>query len=75
MSESNTGSVVNKCIDFEPILPETGLLFYEECPQDCIIERPKLLPLKTPTQLRLEQVQHEAGRLWKERGQKSADQK
>lgn len=61
----------NKSIEFDPILPDTGLLFYEECPQEYEIERPKLLPLKSPTQIRFEQLQHEAARVWREK-QKTA---
>lgn len=54
-------------IDFDPILPDTGVLFYEECPPEYEIERPKLLPLKTNTQIRFEQLQQEATRTWTER--------
>lgn len=58
-------------IDFDPILPDTGVLFYEECPPEYEIERPRLLPLKSSTQVRFEQLQHEAGRVWREQ-QKTA---
>lgn len=61
-------------VDFDPILPDTGVLFYEECPTDYEIERPKLLPLKTTTQVRFEQLQHEAARVWREK-QKTAKKK
>lgn len=55
----------------DPILPETGVLFYEECPTEYEIERPRLLPLKSNTQIRFEQLQYEAARTWKEK-QKTA---
>lgn len=61
----------NFSIEFEPILPDSGFLFYEECPPECEIERPRLLPLKSTTQIRFEQLQHEAARVWKEK-QKTA---
>lgn len=60
----NTNDV---CVNFDPVLPDSGLLYYEECPEYHEIERPRLLPLKTTTQLRFEQLQHEASRLWKEK--------
>lgn len=55
-----------KIIDFDPILPDKGILFYEECPSEYEIERPILLPLKSSTQIRFEQLQQEAVRVWKE---------
>lgn len=61
----------NTVVDFDPILPDTGVLFYEECPTDYEIERPRLLPLKTTTQIRFEQLQHEAARVWRDK-QKTA---
>lgn len=61
----------DKIIEFDPILPDTGLLYYEECPQECEIERPRLLPLKSSTQIRFEELQHEAARVWREK-QKTA---
>lgn len=57
----------NVNVDFDPILPDTGVLFYEECPIEYEIERPRLLPLKTSTQIRFEQLQQEAARVWKEK--------
>lgn len=66
MSEA-TESEDNKKLDFDPILPDTGVLFYEECPSEYEIERPRLLPLKNTTQLRFEQLQHEAARVWREK--------
>lgn len=66
-----TKSVDNVKLDFDSILPDTGVLFYEECPSEYEIERPRLLPLKNTTQLRFEQLQHEAARVWRER-QKTA---
>ncbi|GBP15163.1 LMBR1 domain-containing protein 2 homolog [Eumeta japonica] len=53
-------------IDFDPILPDTGLVFYEECPIEQEIERPRLLPLKSSTQVRYEQLQQEANRVTKD---------
>lgn len=67
-----TESEDKKKLDFDPILPDTGVLFYEECPSEYEIERPRLLPLKNTTQLRFEQLQHEAARVWRER-QKTAN--
>lgn len=61
----------NKSIEFDPILPDQGVLFYEECPAEYEIERPRLLPLKSTTQIRFEQLQHEAARVWREK-QKTA---
>lgn len=61
----------NLSIEFDPILPDSGVLFYEECPPDYEIERPRLLPLKSSTQIRYEQLQHEASRAWREK-QKTA---
>lgn len=66
MSETNK-TTENKSIEFNPILPERGVLFYEECPTEYEIERPKLLPLKTITQTRFEQLQHKATSVWKEK--------
>lgn len=65
----------DRSIDFDPILPDTGILFYEECPAEYEIERPILLPLKTTTQVRFEQLQHEAARVWKERQKTAASKK
>lgn len=67
MSEADSGSKQPKTIEFDPILPETGLLFFEECPVELEIERPRLLPLKSSTQLRFEQLQQEASRAWREK--------
>lgn len=64
---SETSGSENKSIEFDPILPDQGILFYEECPAEYEIERPRLLPLKSATQIRFEQLQHEAARVWKER--------
>ncbi|KPJ11244.1 hypothetical protein RR48_14883 [Papilio machaon] len=50
-------------IEFDPILPDCGILFYEECPTEYEIQRPILLPLKSTTQLRFEQLQQEAARV------------
>lgn len=69
MSESRGPE--NKSIEFDPILPDAGVLFYEECPTEYEIERPRLLPLKSTTQIRFEQLQHEAARVWREK-QKTA---
>lgn len=66
MSETSK-TTENNNIKFDPILPETGVLFYEECPSEYEIERPKLLPLKTNTQIRFEQLQHKAAKVWKEK--------
>lgn len=65
----------DRSIDFDPILLDTGILFYEECPAEYEIERPILLPLKTTTQVRFEQLQHEAARVWKERQKTAASKK
>lgn len=65
MSEENK-TTNNKIVDFDPILPDSGLLFYEECPSEYEIERPKLLPLKSNTQIRFEKLQHEAANVWRE---------
>ncbi|KAH9632189.1 hypothetical protein HF086_015221 [Spodoptera exigua] len=65
MSESKGPE--HKLIDFDPILPDQGILFYEECPPEYEIERPRLLPLKSTTQIRFEQLQHEAARVWREK--------
>lgn len=59
--------VKQPAVDFDPILPDTGIVFYEECPPEYEIERPKLLPLKTNIQIRFEQLQHEAAKTWTER--------
>lgn len=67
MSEGANNSDNNITIDFDPILPDSGLLFYEECPFDYQIEKPRLLPLKTSTQIRYEQLQLEAARVWHEK--------
>ncbi|CAB3243788.1 unnamed protein product [Arctia plantaginis] len=61
----------NLSIEFDPILPDSGVLFYEQCPPEYEIERPRLLPLKSSTQIRYEQLQHEAARVWREK-QKTA---
>ncbi|KAI5643785.1 cilia BBSome complex subunit 10 domain-containing protein [Phthorimaea operculella] len=66
MSETSE-STQQRFIDFDPILPDAGTLFYEECPAEFEIERPKLLPLKTATQIRFEELQHEAARVWREK--------
>ncbi|CAK1553467.1 unnamed protein product [Leptosia nina] len=55
-----------KPIVFDPILPETGIFFFEECPATYEIDRPILLPLKSTTQIRYEELQDEAHRAWKE---------
>lgn len=68
---SEVKKVSENNIDFDPILPETGVLFYEECPTEFEIERPRLLPLKSTTQIRFENLQHEAARSWREQ-QKTA---
>lgn len=60
-----------KRIEFDSILPDSGILFYEECPSEYEIERPILLPLKSATQIRFEQLQYEAVQVWKEK-QKTA---
>lgn len=60
-----------KKIEFDPILPDRGILFYEECPSEYEIEKPILLPLKSSTQIRFEQLQREAVQVWKEK-QKTA---
>ncbi|CAG9560335.1 unnamed protein product [Danaus chrysippus] len=65
MTETTNKAV--KKIEFEPILPDSGILFYEECPSEYEIERPILLPLKSPTQIRFEVLQQEAVQVWKER--------
>lgn len=65
--DSKTLSTNKVYLNFDPVLPDSGLLYYEECPEYHEIERPRLLPLKTTTQLRFEQLQHEASRLWKEK--------
>lgn len=57
----------NISIEFDPILPDTGVLFYEECPAEYEIEKPILLPLKSSTQVRFEQLQHEAARVWRDK--------
>ena len=56
-----------KKIEFDPILPDRGILFYEECPSEYEIDKPILLPLKSPTQIRFEQLQREAVQVWKEK--------
>lgn len=61
----------NSSVDFDPILPDAGVLFFEECPIEYEIERPRLLPLKSATQTRFEQLQYEAARVWREK-QKTA---
>lgn len=71
MSEVKQQVSDNTNIEFDPILPDTGELFFEECPTEFEIERPRLLPLKSTTQIRFEQLQHEAVRTWKEK-QKTA---
>lgn len=71
MSEAKKQVQENTGIEFYPILPDTGVLFFEECPIEYEIERPRLLPLKTATQTRYEQLQHEAARVWREK-QKTA---
>lgn len=75
MSDAASESKQNKCVDFDPILPEAGLLFYEECPLEFEIDRPKLLPLKSTTQLRFEQLQYEAAKIWadKQKEQKKSN--
>ncbi|KPI98052.1 hypothetical protein RR46_11173 [Papilio xuthus] len=60
-------------IEFDPILPDCGILFFEECPTEYEIQRPILLPLKSTTQLRFEQLQQEAARLRRD-SNKSAKQ-
>ncbi|CAG5035638.1 unnamed protein product [Parnassius apollo] len=65
MSEEKSEEI--NTIEFDPILPDSGILFYEECPADYEIQRPILLPLKSATQIRFEQLQHEAARVWKEK--------
>lgn len=60
-----------KRIEFDSILPDSGIVFYEECPSEYEIERPILLPLKSATQIRFEQLQYEAVQVWKEK-QKTA---
>lgn len=60
-----------RVIEFDAILPDTGVLFYEECPTEFVIDRPRLLPLKSSTQIRFEQLQYEAARSWREK-QKTA---
>lgn len=72
MSASNSSQAT---VDFDPILPETGVLFYEECPVEYEIERPILLPLKTTTQIRFLQLQHEAARVWKEKEKQKTTKK
>lgn len=67
MSEVKESNSETQIIEFDPILPDTGVLFYEECPAEFEIERPRLLPLKSSTQLRFEQLQHEAARVWREK--------
>ncbi|CAH4007431.1 unnamed protein product [Pieris brassicae] len=52
-------------ITFDPILPDSGILFYEECPKEYEIDPPILLPLKSTTQIRFEELQSEAVRAWK----------
>lgn len=69
MSESQEPK--NISVEFDAILPDSGVLFYEECPTEYEIERPRLLPLKSTTQIRFEQLQHEAARVWREK-QKTA---
>lgn len=54
-------------IEFDPILPDSGILFYEECSAECEIQRPILLPLKSSTQIRFEELQHEAARVQREK--------
>lgn len=71
---SETKGTEYKSIEFDPILPDQGILFYEECPSEYEIERPRLLPLKSTTQIRFEQLQHEAARVWREK-QKTAKNK
>lgn len=71
MSEVKQQEVPDKFIEFDPILPDTGVLFYEECPSEFLIDRPRLLPLKSSTQIRFEQLQYEAARTWREK-QKTA---
>lgn len=68
--EENKSSIIT----FEPILPETGFFFYEECPTEHEIDPPILLPLKTTTQLRFEELQRTSVRDWKEK-QKSTNKK
>ncbi|CAH2236965.1 jg9459 [Pararge aegeria aegeria] len=60
-----------KSIEFDSILPDSGFLFYEECPSEYEIDKPILLPLKSTTQTRFEQLQQEAVQVWKEK-QKTA---
>lgn len=71
MSEVKHQESENTTIEFDPILPDTGVLFYEECPTEFEIERPRLLALKSTTQIRFEQLQYEAKRTWREQ-QKTA---
>ncbi|CAK1603962.1 unnamed protein product [Parnassius mnemosyne] len=65
MSEEKSEEI--NTIEFDPIIPASGILFYEECPADYEIQRPILLPLKSATQIRFEHLQHEAARVWKEK--------
>ncbi|CAG4936963.1 unnamed protein product [Colias eurytheme] len=70
MSAEKTEKTI--AIQFDPILPDSGVLFYEECPAEYEIPRPILLPLKSSTQTHFEELQTEAVRAWKEK-QKSSD--